>query len=148
MERSNHSHDLYPSCNEVLEAITATCPERITKSEGGQGRSEGCCSILPHLTMVLWGQIRLSKYNMVQSQKSVAKYFCDVFWCLCIWRTDRNDHMGGLCIFHPLLWASSTLMAIYVGKRFEKWTIWKLCRIWGFHSGGFEEHLLLGYDAV
>jgi hypothetical protein len=21
------------------------------------------------------------------------------------------------------------------------------CRIWGFHSGGFEEYLLLGYDA-
>jgi hypothetical protein len=33
------------------------------------------------------------------------------------------------------------------------WTVWTwtrkvLCRIWGFHSGGFEEYLLLGYDAV
>jgi hypothetical protein len=23
-----------------------------------------------------------------------------------------------------------------------------ICRIWGFHSGGYEEYHLLGYDAV
>jgi hypothetical protein len=28
------------------------------------------------------------------------------------------------------------------------WTIGILCRFWGFHSGGYEEYLLLGYEAV
>jgi hypothetical protein len=25
---------------------------------------------------------------------------------------------------------------------------YKYCRIWGFHSGGYKEYHLLGYDAV
>jgi hypothetical protein len=38
--------------------------------------------------------------------------------------------------------ASSILVVKQVFK------LYKFCRIWGFHSGGFEEYILLGYDAV
>jgi hypothetical protein len=49
-----------------------------------------------------------------------------------------------ICIYHNKFWITSVVIYVY-GRKGE---VTSCCRIWGYHSGGYEELYLLGYSAV